>query len=289
MEAKSTRKGSLVNFSILGFPDDLGVKQVGGRPGAAGGPDAFLTVFKKMNGKSPVLQQCDSFLQIKVGERIEENHHQAKEATCAEYKKKNRTVVVMGGGHDYAYSWIAGIRQAVGPNKKIAVINLDAHFDLRPYESGMTSGSPFRRLIDEKIIQSQHLYEFGIQNHCNRPELWEFAKSKKIPIITFENIRNQRAVAQFRKTLARAKKAADLVLLSLDLDCISSAFAPGVSAPQSEGLTASEVFQILEIAGADKKVTSLGVFELAPNLDSNGITVRCAAQGVWKFLDKKLK
>ena len=132
------------------------------------------------------------------------------------------------------------------------------------------------------------LVEFGIQNHCNSADLFEYARSKRIQVVPYEKLREGRAVSEFKKVLKALRRKSDVILISLDLDSVSFAWAPGVSAPQAEGFTASELFQMLEFAGADSKVVSLGIFELSPPLDFQDLKARLAAQGAFKFLHSKL-
>ena len=132
------------------------------------------------------------------------------------------------------------------------------------------------------------MVEFGIQDHCNAPELWDYAKKQKVKTIPFSQLRGGKAVSAFKRALADLKKKCDLIAISLDLDALSMAYCPGVSAPQGEGFTAGEIYQMLEIAGNDKKVTSLGVFELSPPLDFQNQSSRVAAQATWHFLNAKL-
>ncbi len=292
MEKKRSSNSSQAKFSWVGYPDDLGVSNTKGRPGAKEGPARFEELFLKLNGRFPVLSRLKEGGSVPMGQDLEENYRNAVSTTKSRIlalNLKTDALVSVGGGHDYGYVWFKAVREALPAKTRIACINFDAHFDLRPYDSGMTSGSPFRRLIEEKLLDPKLLVEFGIQAHCNGPELWDYAKEKKISIIPFENLRNGKAVPEFKKVLTRLKQKADVVLISLDLDALSFAFAPGVSAPQAEGFSASEIFQMLEIAGSDKKVTSLGVFELCPPLDFQNLTARLAAQAVWHFLNQKLK
>ena len=286
------KEKSAPRFTWIGYPDDLGVQNVGGRVGARVAPDAFLSVFQRMKGKWQLQSACSEFVMVPMGADIERNHLKAAQMTadCIPTGGKgnqqlNRQLIAVGGGHDYAYSWVKGMVEKLG---SVAVINLDAHFDLRPFRPEMTSGSPFRRLIEENVLRPSQLFEFGIQSHCNAPELWDYVREKKIKTVPFEKLRNGTAVREFKKTLLAAKRSAKNVVISLDLDVLSFAYAPGVSAPQAEGLAASEVFQMLEIAGSDSKVASLGIFELSPPLDPQGLTVRCAAQAAWHYLDKAL-
>ncbi len=287
---KKTRSNFCETFCIIGFPDEIGIQNVQGRLGAKAGPVEFLKAFQKLNGKNQVQEKMLRSDLVSMGADLEANYKNS--INRVELSAANSMVIAVGGGHDYAYPWIVGMNQEGSKKSKkgpvIGCINFDAHFDLRAYQPQMTSGSPFRRLIEEGWIEGKNLVEFGIQDHCNSPDLWDFAKKNKIKIIPFNTIRNGKAIASFRKVLAALKKNCDQILISLDLDALSLAFCPGVSAPQGEGFTAGEVFQMLEIAGSDRKVTSLGIFELSPALDFQNQTSRVAAQATWHFLNAKL-
>ena len=284
-------KKSLSNFCVIGFPDELGIKNVGGRLGASLGPASYLEAFQKIKGKFPVLDRCLSSTLVSMGPELEINYQKAVDEVARVRKahlSQLKSLIVVGGGHDYAYPWIRGMAQSLKKGKNIGCLNIDAHFDLRAYDPVMTSGSPFRRLIDEKWLSPKNLIEFGIQEHCNGAELWAYAKKNAIPVVPFEKVRNGRAVAQFKLALQALSHRCDEVVISVDLDAMSMAFCPGVSAPQGEGFTGSELYQMLEIAGAHKKVTSLGIFELSPPLDHQNYTSRVAAQATWHFLSKAL-
>jgi formiminoglutamase len=285
MEKKSIGNFPLA-FRIVGFPDELGIENVKGRVGAKHGPQAFTEAFLKVNGRVAVREGMLSPVMVSMGHQIEENYRGASLAV-KESHAKSEFVIGVGGGHDYAYAWIKGLAEAF-PKKRIGCINLDAHFDLRDYSGGMTSGSPFRRLIDEKILKGPNLIEFGIQDHCNVPELWKYARKNKVKIIEFEKLRNGKALTQFKLALTALRKNCDVIFLSVDLDAMSVAFCPGVSAPQGEGFTGGELYQMLEIAGADRKVASLGIFELSPPLDQAGYTSKVAAQAAWHFLSRRI-
>jgi formiminoglutamase len=292
MEKKKLGNSCSDSFIVVGFPDDLGVKNVNGRAGAKDGPQAFLETFLKLNGRYPIQKKMMSPVMVSMGNQLEANYEEAVREVArvrTEVLSPSAPMVVVGGGHDYAYPWVRGIAESMKKGKRLGCLNVDAHFDLRAYEPVMTSGSPFRRILNEKLLQPTRLVEFGIQEHCNAGELWDFAKKMKIKTVPFETLRNGKAVNEFKKALAYLKKNCDEILLSIDLDAMSFAFCPGVSAPQGEGFTASELYQMVEIAGADKKVTSLGWFELSPPLDLHNYTSRVAAQATWHFLAKKIQ
>jgi formiminoglutamase len=79
-----------------------------------------------------------------------------------------------------------------------------------------------------------------------------------------------------------------LIVVSLDLDAASLAFAPGVSAPQAEGFSSNDIIEMMEEAGRQEKVQSLGIFELCPPHDIDEHTARLAATAAWHFVEAKL-
>jgi formimidoylglutamase len=290
MEKDSIGNFCKAGFSFAGFPDDLGVKNVNGRIGASGGPASFWDYFQRLKGRRDLKAGLRHQEMALIGSDLTENHDAAVrtvQRAIGAFSGSQDSLLVVGGGHDYAYPWIKAFVESAPKELKIGCINIDAHFDLRPWRPVMTSGSPFRRLIEENLLAGENLVEFGIQEHCNSGELFEYASQVGIKVVPFPELRAGRAVSEFRRSLLALGSKCDLILLSVDLDAVSFAFAPGVSAPQAEGFTGSELIEMMEIAGSDKKVASLGFFELAPSLDFQDLTSRLAAQAAWHFLSAK--
>jgi formiminoglutamase len=171
----------------------------------------------------------------------------------------------------------------------IACINIDAHLDVRKPSPVPSSGSPFYLAIEEGLLNKKNFIEFGIQDHCNAPELWEYIKAKEISVVPFSTLRSANAVKKFKTALDKLSTSHDQVIISFDLDSVACAFAPGVSAPQSEGFTPSEIIEMMEISGSNKKVCSLGIFELNPLHDVEKSTARLAATAAYHFIEEALE
>jgi formiminoglutamase len=152
-----------------------------------------------------------------------------------------------------------------------------------------TSGSPFNVALTERIIEGKHLVEFGIQEHCNAPELWDFAKSHGVKTVTFPELREKSVRAVFEETLNTLAENCDVVVVSFDLDSVAGPFAPGVSAPAVEGFTPTEAHQMMEVSGSQDKVISLGIYELNPRFDRDNLTARLAATSCHYFAQSKLE
>lgn len=270
-------------WSFVGIPDHEGVRNVGGRLGAASGPHAFWQAFARLNGAAGVKEGLVRAFETEVGGDARTNLRNAASSVKEASLLSVRTVVV-GGGHDHGFSQLQGIRDSLKKKgARIGCINLDAHLDLRDARERVTSGSPYWIAIEEGVLDPSRFVEFGIQKQCNGPALWEYAKKKRVRIVGLEEMRGKvlaRFQAEYRKLAAKC----DAVVLSFDLDCVAEAFAPGVSAPQSEGFTPMEVLSVIGWAGAQKKCISLGIFELNPIHDIDGKTARLAATAAWRYL-----
>lgn len=280
------------NWSFIGIPDHQGVINVHGRVGAAGGPAAFDRVFKRLKGRDGVHESLTVRVEAApLGRDVAQNHRVAADAVREAHLKTGLSVV-MGGGHDHGYSHLLGIREALqaqaSKKLRLGCINLDAHLDVRKPEPLITSGSPFYLALEEGVLDPKRFIEFGIQRHCNGSELWRYVESKRVRVVPMEELRHGRAPEVFKKSLRKLATQCDAVVISLDLDSAAAAFAPGVSAPQAEGFSGSEVVEMMEIAGAEKRVVSLGIFELNPEHDRDDQTARLAATSAYHFIASRI-
>jgi formiminoglutamase len=284
-------------YCLVGIPDHQGVLNVGGRVGAAEGPGAFRKAFARLHGRKEMHDLLRDMGDVQgLGGDVVVNHRLAAEAVGTAHHPSGISVVV-GGGHDHGFSHLLGISQALAKgvsskrgaqSKKLRLgcINIDAHLDVRKPAPSITSGSPFYLAIESGVLDPSRLVEFGVQSHCNRAELWDYAQKKKIGIVPFEKVRGGKAMAVFKQALTRLSARCDAIVISMDLDAASEAHAPGVSAPQCEGFTSSEMVQMAELAGQARKVVSLGIFELNPVHDVGDRTARLGAVAAWHFLEQ---
>ena len=268
------------------MPDHLGVINVGGRVGACNGPDAFERVFSRLKGAfDPGAALSSKTRVLGLNGPIESNHRQAADAIQKGHALSGLSVVV-GGGHDHGFSHLQGLKQA--RPVRWGCINIDAHLDVRKADPVATSGSPFYLAIEAGVIKPGDLVEFGIQSHCNGPQLWQYVAEKKIPVVGWAELRGADVAARFRSVLDDLASRVDAIAISLDLDALSQDICPGVSAPQAEGFSSREAIAMMELAGSHSKVRSLGIFELNPEHDVMDSTARVAATAAYHFIEAAL-
>lgn len=172
---------------------------------------------------------------------------------------------------------------------RLGCVNIDAHLDVRKPSPQIGSGSPFYLALESGLLEPKDFVEFGIQSHCNSPELWDFVEQRKVKVVPFENLRHGQAIVHFRNILKKLAAKCDAVVVSLDLDAACESVAPGVSAPQPEGFSATDLMEMVECAGEEPKVVSLGLFELNPEHDQGDRTSRLAAVLVDHFVARALR
>lgn len=181
--------------------------------------------------------------------------------------------VVLGGGHETSFGSHCGLRRVVG--ESVAIINLDAHFDLRQADRP-TSGTPFRQIGD--LAGASFSYSvLGISRPNNTAALFDMADRLEVRYRTDDEL----ALAGVAETAELATALArdhDHVHLSIDLDVLPASVAPGVSAPAAVGMSLAQVRAVTQALASSGKLRLLDVVELNPRYDVDGRTAKVAAR-----------
>lgn len=180
---------------------------------------------------------------------------------------------LMGGEHTITM----GAAKAVG--KKVAIIDFDAHLDLRNEYMGQTvSHTTFMRRINEQAKPAK-IVEVGTRAVCG--EELDYAKKAGISYITAQQIRNN-GVEQASKKIEKMLSDARRIYLTVDLDVLDPAFAPAVQNPEPDGLCTHHLYDLLS-AVCDERVAAFDVVEVAPIYD-HGVTSVVAAKTMFEIL-----
>lgn len=274
--------GAQIVCVIVGAPQHIGVERNGGRPGAAEGPTAFRKAFSKLaisafeqhinNGKLVIADAGDIDTDGKTLEQI----HDEQYDIVAQILSHGYVPIIIGGGHDTAWPTIRAM-EAMG--KPYGVVNIDAHADVRPLKDGgrAHSGSPFYQMLTQ---QSSHLLpggfvEFGLQANSVALSHLTMIHNAGMHAVMLDEIRRTGLETAWTQAYGRAASAQS-VYVSLDMDAIASAYAPGVSAPAADGLTPQEVSHVLRHAAASGNLRAFDVVELNPAYDLDNRTAKLA-------------
>jgi len=270
-------------IAFLGFASDEGIRRNQGRVGAVEGPHAIRKALSNfpLHGGATDYRFFDAGNVVCYQRDLEQAQHVLGEMV-SRLLSKNMFPILLGGGHEMAWGHFQGLAKAKLSN--CAIVNFDAHFDLRPVTDQGNSGTAMGQIA--KLLQSQGLpfsYTcFGIQKMGNTPSLFEEAKRLHVNTIFAETFHLEKR-EHFPKILDSVKEH-DRVYLTICLDVFAAPYAPGVSAPQPLGLLPWHCFPLLRDLAASGKVVSMDIAELSPPHDVGGRTAALAAALIAEFI-----
>ena len=273
---------------LVGFPQDQGVHRNRGRTGAAQAPAAIRQWLYRLTAWDAVYDADLAALRVldlgdlTCGSDLEESQ-QALAEVIAAILRAGGVPIVLGGGHETAYGHYLGYVRA---GRSTAIINFDAHLDVRPPIDGRGhSGSPFRQALEHpsQPLPGDCYVVLGAQPQMVSREHLQYVQSKGGVVHWAEKTGN-RLEAVCRDEFHRLAVRQGSVYVTLDSDVVCQADVPGVSAPNPLGLSGQAIVSCAAEAGSSPVVSSFDVMEINPCFDRDGQSARWAAAVVWHFL-----
>ncbi len=268
------------NVVILGCPQDEGVRRNGGRLGAAQAPDEIRRCLYKLTVNGVEHVHVFDLGNTIIQSTLEETHalHQQ---IVRQIISDGKTLIVLGGGNDVSYPDCSGLAQAVGD---VLAFNVDSHFDVRA-DAVRNSGTPYRQLLEEGLVQPDRFYEMCNQPFANSPVYTHYLEEKGAHIVSLKVVRAAGVTEAFEQIIQREKPP--VIFWGLDMDVVGAADAPGVSAPNGGGLTGRELADIAGLAGSYPQSRLLEISEVNPQYDIDQRTCRLAAILIYSFLSAR--
>ncbi len=203
----------------------------------------------------------------RVQERIRE--------TVAGIHDADALPVFLGGDNSLTYANVAPLLDGDrGEDARVGAINLDAHLDCRELHDGPSSGTPYRQLLvaglDELAVVGARHFETSTAYH-------DYLREQGGTIVTAEECADPVEAAD--RALS-ALDEVDRLYVSVDLDVLDAAAAPGVSAPTPGGLSTRELYRLVRLLAADDRLAGFEVVECAPRLEGGTRTAKAGARAV---------
>ncbi|MFD1587874.1 formimidoylglutamase [Halorientalis brevis] len=265
---------------LVGEPYDGAVI---GRPGASEGPSALRRELAAMKthhfDAGPVSSVGDlGNVAAIAGEWTTMRSSEVQETVrdvAARVYDRGALPVFLGGDNSLTYANVAPLldRGSVG------VVSFDAHLDCREVRGEPTSGTPYRQLHEAGL---DAFAVAGARHFETSTTYAEYVTSRGGTIVTADEVGLDTVMAADR--LREAMADVDAIYLSLDVDVLDAAAAPGVSAPTPGGLTTRELYRLLRLLATDDRVAGFEVVECAPPLDEGDRTARAGARAIGHFL-----
>lgn len=276
-----TSSTQVPGIALLGVACDEGVRRNQGRIGAAAGPDAIRRVLANQacHCLRPIYDAGN--LRCERGELETLQQEQAK--LVCKLLGQGHFPLLLGGGHEIACGSFLGLARhlaSIGDEGPIGIINFDAHFDLRRAATP-TSGTPFLQMA-EHCQASEIPFRYcclGISEPANTAAL--FARAARLDVTYLQDAElNSWQFPQIEQKLREFIAPCRAVYLSIDLDVLPAATAPGVSAPAARGVALPELEHLLTFirSVAQERLRVADIAEYNPDYDIDGRTARAAAR-----------
>ncbi|WP_431778213.1 agmatinase [Microbacterium aurantiacum] len=272
------------DIAVVGVPFDSGVSY---RPGARFGPAHVREASRLLRPYNPA-QDVFPFGSQQVADAgdIAANPFDITEAVAAveagarELRARADRLVTIGGDHTIALPLLRAVHAEHGP---VAVLHFDAHLDTWDTYFGAptTHGTPFRRASEEGLIDMTASMHVGIRGPLYSKGDLEDDARLGFAVVTCEDVEERGLDAAIERIRARIGDAP--LYISIDIDVLDPAHAPGTGTPEAGGLTSRELLRMIR-ALSDRRIVGADVVEVAPAYDHAQLTAVAASHVVYELL-----
>ncbi|MDA3146466.1 agmatinase [Leucobacter sp. UCMA 4100] len=272
------------DVAVVGVPFDAGVTF---RPGARFGPGAIREASRLLRPYNPALEVApfDEVQVVDAGD-VDCNPFDIQtalaeiEAGISGLAKGGKPVLVLGGDHTIALASIRAMHKEHGP---MALIHFDAHLDTwGPYfNTPVTHGTPFRVAIEEGLLLKEHSAHVGIRGSLYSAEDLTDDEELGFTIVHAREFHTTPFTDIIERISARVGDAP--LYISIDIDVLDPAHAPGTGTPEAGGLTSRELLELLR-GLKHKNIVGADVVEVSPAYDHASITAVAASHCAYDLL-----
>ena len=274
------------DVAILGVPFDTGVSY---RPGARFGPNHIRESSRLLRPYNPALQvhpfgaqQVADAGDVAVNPFSIEDAIAAIEAAARELLTGAgvRRLLTLGGDHTIALPLLRAVHAVHGP---VAVVHFDAHLDTWDtyFGAAYTHGTPFRRASEEGIIDKTGCQHVGIRGPLYAEQDLTDDTALGFRVLPATDVEHLGTPGMIE---AIARRVGDRpVYVSVDIDVLDPAFAPGTGTPEAGGLTSRELLAVLR-SFKDLNLVGADIVEVAPVYDHAQVTGVAAAHVGYELL-----
>ena len=272
------------DIAVVGAPFDVAVTH---RPGARFGPRgiraaSYLTIdsFHHLGFR---IEPFDYITGIDAGDAYcvpgdIQRGHDGIRAKMSEVLAAAPACVplVLGGDHSITYPSAGTV--ADHHDRKVGIVHFDAHADTADESWGvsLSHGTPMRRLIEAGHVAGRNFVQVGLRGYWPPPPVIEWMRENGLRSHFMSEIEERGFDAVLHDAIEQALDGPDMIYLSVDIDVLDPAFAPGTGTPEPGGLSARELLRAVREIALKVPLAGLDVVEVSPPYDPAGITAEVA-------------
>lgn len=281
-----------VDVAVLGAPFDDGVSF---RPGTRFGPRAIRAAEDTAGpARRPNMEiGVDPFEALTIVDAgdIEAppgdlaRAHERLRHHMAEILDAGAIPIMLGGDHSLSTPVMQTLAARYGADG-YSVIHFDTHADTGAEVHGVTNshGTPFYRGVTEDFMRGHNIVQIGLRGAWPFPEEFQWMREQGFRWYTMGDIEDQGLDAVVAAAIDHARARAPRTYLTVDIDVLDPAFAPGTGTPEPGGLTTRELLRAVRRVASAVDLCAMDVVEVSPPYDTAGITAMAAHRIVLETL-----
>lgn len=273
-----------VDVAVIGVPFDTGVTY---RIGARFGPAAVREMSAMLRAYNPALgvNVYDVLSVVDYGDLpvvpgyIEDSYARIEEG-LSPVLEAGVIPICIGGDHSISLAELRAVVKKYGP---VGFVQFDSHTDTWDEYFGRkyTHGTPFRRAVEEGLIETTRAIQVGMRGSLYGPEDYDQSRALGFEVWPTDDVRRAGIPAVIEAI--RRRLGDGPVFLSFDIDFVDPSFAPGTGTPEIGGFTSREAQEFVRgLAGVN--LVAMDLVEVLPAHDPAGITALIAANVVFEAL-----
>jgi agmatinase len=275
---------SNIDIAVVGVPFDTGVTY---RPGARFGPAHVRQSSRLLRPYNPALdvqpfahKQVVDAGDLAFNPFVIDSAAADIEAGAYELIRQGASLVTIGGDHTIAYPLLKAVNRVHGP---VALVHFDAHLDTWDtyFDTPLTHGTPFRRAAEEGLFVPGHSAHVGIRGSLYSPSDLADDSELGFHIVHCRDFHRRdidSIIGELRSTIGEHP-----LYVSIDIDVLDPAHAPGTGTPEAGGMTSRELLEIIRAFDGSNLVAA-DVVEVSPAYDHAELTGVAAANLVYEFV-----
>ncbi|MET1061204.1 MAG: agmatinase [Nocardioides sp.] len=277
------------DVAIVGAPFDISTSN---RPGARFGPRAIRAL-----AYEPGTYHLD--LGIEIFEHLEVVDfgdafcpHGLTEASHANIRERVHQVasrgivpVVLGGDHSITWPAATAVADVHGYGN-VGIVHFDAHADTADHIDGnlASHGTPMRRLIESGAVPGDRFVQVGLRGYWPPADTFAWMREQGMVWHTMHEIWERGFKAVMADAVSEAMSKADHLYLSVDVDVMDPAHAPGTGTPEPGGMTSVDLLRMVRQLALEHDLVGMDVVEVSPAYDVSDLTVNAAHRIVFEAL-----
>jgi formiminoglutamase len=193
----------------------------------------------------------------------------------ADCLSKHALTLLVGGHNGITFPAVLALDKSLA---KVGLITLDAHFDMRDLDDGLSNGNPIRALIGDGL-SGKNIAQIGLASFANSAQMHSDALAAGNLVVTAEEVRRGGIEEALKRALEHLQHC-EVIAVDCDIDVIDRSQMPAAPGARPGGMAVTDFFRAVRALASDYRTRLIDLTEWDPSLDSTDLSALTAARWV---------